>query len=168
PIVEEVVDKDNNSINEIKFLKEIITSVRNLRGEMNLSPALKVPLIIEESPDADSKFKSFMPYIQSLAKISQISFTSCLSSNHNAPIAVVAGVRFMLQVEVDVAMERVRLNKEIDKYLKELEKINIKLHNPVFLEKAPKDLVARDTSRVKELTKVVETLKLQLLAIGSS
>lgn len=165
PKVEEVGGMHSDSISEIRLLKEIITSVRNLRGEMNLSPALKVPLIIEEASESDSKFKHFIPYIQSLAKISQISFTSCLSSNHNAPIAVVAGVRFMLQVEVDVTVERVRLNKEIDKCVKELEKINLKLHNPVFLEKAPQDLVARDTLRMKELTNVIDTLKSQLLAM---
>ncbi|MDQ5920038.1 MAG: valyl-tRNA synthetase, partial [Pseudomonadota bacterium] len=173
-----VTDEDR-SYHDIKLLKEIITCIRNLRGEMNLNPGLKVPLLIEagfsdvsylsDASDMRNKLDDFVPYIQSLAKISEVVFVDdgvdvngVINSAGSAPVAVVAGVRFMLQVEIDVAQEKIRLKKEIDKNIKESEKINLKLKNSGFLEKAPKDLIERDTARIKELDNIVNHLSVQL------
>ncbi len=72
----------------------------------------------------------------------------------------------MLSVEIDVAAEKLRLQKEIDKNTKELEKITSKLANPAYAERAPKDLVERDTTRVKELEKIVAGFGVQLAKLG--
>lgn len=148
----------------VSRLKELITSVRNLRAEMNLNPGLKVPLVIEANEDSLS---DFVPYIMSLAKISHIDFVTKLDENSSAPIARVGGIRLMLTVEIDIAVEKVRIAKEVEKNTKELEKIKLKLDNPAFTARAPKDLVERDTLRANELEQIIAGFTLQLAKLNT-
>jgi valyl-tRNA synthetase len=166
PTISELPAPDVNSIATINSLKEIIGSVRNLRAEMNLNPGLKVPLIIETKPD-DLVMDEFVPYIKALAKISQIDFVNVLDGNGMAPISIVGRIKMMLKVEIDIDAEKLRLNKEIEKNTKELEKIMQKLDNKSYLDRAPKDLVERDTLRANELKQTITGFNLQLSKLGA-
>lgn len=166
PMVSELPAPDATSIATINSLKEIVGSVRNLRAEMNLNPGLKVPLIIETKPD-DLIMDDFVPYIKSLAKISEITFVNVLDDNGVAPIAIVGRIKMMLKVEIDIDAEKIRLNKEIEKNTKELEKIMQKLDNKSYLDRAPKDLVERDTLRANELKQTVAGFNLQLSKLAT-
>lgn len=150
--------------NQVGMLQDIINSVRNLRGEMSLNPGAKVPLIVAAT--VSSTITSFVPYIQTLAKISEIKFVSELDKDSTSPIAVVQGISLMLEVEIDQGAEIQRLTKEIDKHRKELEKIRLKLDNPAFTARAPKDLVERDTERANELAQMITQLTNQLDKLG--
>jgi valyl-tRNA synthetase len=164
PTKDEIIVNDVSIANsEMQGLKDIIIQVRNLRGEMSLNPALKVPLIVEG--DANSQFNGWTGYIQSLAKVSELHFVTNLA-NQIAPIAVVNAVRIMLEVEVDKNAEKIRLNKEIEKNIKELEKVKLKLDNPEFINRAPADLIARDNKRLQELEKLSTQLKKQLAKLA--
>ncbi len=145
----------------IELLKELITSIRNLRAEMNLNPGIKVPLIIKVDRD-NFILTEFAPYIQALAKISEIDCVDRLDAKQNAPIAMISGISFMLNVKIDIEAKKNRLTREIDKIFKELEKIKIKLNNSAFIERAPKDLVTRDKTRAEELEQVIAELNSQL------
>jgi valyl-tRNA synthetase len=161
PTTDEINFEYEGTIDDkIKLLKELITSVRNLRAEMNLNPAVKVPLIIEVEPE-DNTVTDFIPYLQALAKVSEVELVQDLG-DCSAPIMVISGIRLMLKVEVDVAAEKVRLLKEIEKITKELDKIQVKLDNPAFVARAPQELVVRDTARVNELSTVRNGLRAQL------
>lgn len=155
---------DGNPASDVKNLQDLISSVRNLRAEMNLNPGLKVPLVVENVGSGSislEKFNEFIPYVQSLAKISEV----CLVDNlvdTMAPIAHIAGIRIMLEVEIDKDAEKLRLGKELEKNTKDLEKIKVKLGNPSFVERAPKGLVERDTLKAKELEQTIKQLIEQL------
>jgi valyl-tRNA synthetase len=148
---------------EIKELKQVIGSIRNLRAEMNLAPALKVPLLVATT--APEFITTHQHFIAALAKVSQVSVVAQFVEE-NAPIAVLNNLRLMLQVEVDVAAERTRLTKELDKQVQEMEKLEQKLANPNYRERAPQQLVARDQARVAELTAVAQQLQSQLAKLG--
>ncbi|MCC2644828.1 MAG: valine--tRNA ligase, partial [Burkholderiales bacterium] len=149
--------------NSVSVLQEIISSVRNLRSEMNLNPGVKVPLIVQGNEET---FTDFIPYIQTLAKISEIKFVTNFDANSTSPVSVVNGISLMLEVVIDIATEIERLTKEIEKNVKELEKINLKLDNKAFMDRAPKDLVKRDTERANELLMVVKQLEVQLAKLN--
>ena len=166
PNISELPDIDKKSIATINSLKEIIGSVRNLRAEMNLNPGLKVPLIIETKPD-DLVMDQFVPYIKALAKISEIDFVAQMDNSGMAPIAIVGRIKMMLKVEIDIDAEKSRLNKEIEKNTKELDKIMQKLDNKAYLDRAPKDLVERDTLRANELKQTISGFNLQLSKLGA-
>ncbi len=165
PMVSELPAIDATSIATVNSLKELVGSIRNLRAEMNLNPGLKVPLIIESKPE-DLVMDEFVHYIKSLAKIAEIDFVPTLDDNGMAPVAIVGSIKMMLKVEVDIDAERLRLNKEIEKNTKELEKIMQKLDNKSYLDRAPKDLVERDTLRANELKQTINGFNLQLSKLG--
>lgn len=153
------IDEVNKSIT---MLKELITGVRNLRAEMNLSPAVKVPLKIEVKDNFNPKF---VPYIQHLAKISECDIVAEITDNI-APIVIIQNIRLMLVVEIDKGVEKQRLLKEIEKFSKEIEKIQIKLDNPAYIERAPKDIIERDSLRVGELSGKITQFEEQLNALN--
>ncbi|MBY0378828.1 MAG: valine--tRNA ligase, partial [Burkholderiales bacterium] len=169
PTVDEVIidDKKTSIKEDIIMLKELCSLVRNLRGEMNLSPASKVPLEIELKDERFYMVKEFVPYLQALAKLSEVKIVDKLS-NSTAPKVVLKGMRLMLEVEIDIPQEKIRIAKEIEKITKELEKIQVKLNNPSYVDRAPKEIVERDSLRVKELVSKIDHFNNQLCIINSS
>ncbi len=161
PTIEEVkINTEFDDVDkQIVLLKELITGVRNLRAEMNLSPAVKVPLKIEVKNNLI--LNDFVPYIQSLAKISECEIVKEIT-NSISPIAIIRNIRLMLEVEIDKDVEKQRLLKEIEKIRKDIEKIQIKLNNPAYVERAPKDLIERDSLRVGELSGKITQFEEQL------
>jgi len=160
PTLEEFAIKDLAINPQVLVLQELVTAVRNLRAEMNLNPSLKVPLVIELKGKLDT-IQEFIPYLESLAKLSEVKIVSDLG-NEITSIAILHGMRLMLEVEVDKSVERIRLSREIEKLTKELDKIKVKLDNEEFIKRAPKDLIERDTLRADELSGKISQFKAQL------
>ncbi len=137
-------------------LKAQVEAVRALRGEMNLSPAQRVPLIAQGDATV---LKRNAPYLAALAKLSQVDVADTLP-DAGAPVQVVGDARLMLHVEIDVAAECARLDKEIARLEGEIAKANGKLSNPSFVERAPAAVVQQEQARVGQfnetLTKVRE------------
>lgn len=158
-----VIDNAVQVLAEIEQLKQLTGVVRNLRAEMGLQPAVKVPLFIETA-DKDL-YAAFAEYVKVLAKISEVHLVDTLEED-SAPVAVLNTARLMLKVEIDVEAEKVRLTREIEKHSKEAEKMQVKLDNPNYVARAPKDLVERDTARVTELNSMISQLKAQLAKLG--
>lgn len=142
--------------------KELVNAVRNLRGEMGLSPAQKAPLFIEG--DA-ARLNVFLPYLKPLAKLSDASVLAKLPED-DAPVAICNDARMMLKVEVDREAERARISKDIGKSEAELAKLMAKLEKPGYVDKAPAHLVERDRTQQAELTERLAKLAEQLAKLG--
>jgi valyl-tRNA synthetase len=130
------------------LLKRVIDATRNLRGEMGLSPAQKVPLRIE-GPEATTRV--FAPYLAALARLSQVEHASGIAASANgsaAPVTIVDDFKLMLVVEVDVAAERERLAKEIARLEGEIAKAERQLSNESFVARAPAAVVTQMKERV--------------------
>ncbi len=151
---------DANADRQIALLKSMVDALRNLRSEMNLSPAQKVPLLA--SGEAGT-LAAFAPYVQALARLSDVQVVADVNAAAQgaaAPIKVVDEFRLMLKIEVDVAAERDRLSKEIARLENEIRKAEGKLGNASFVERAPAAVVAQEKERLAgfgaTLTKVRE------------
>ena len=140
-------------------LKLLTDACRNLRGEMQLSPALKVPLFIEG--DDHDRLQSFAPYLQALAKLSEVQVVDTLPESP-APVSVAGSTRLMLKVEIDIAAERERLNKEALRLEGEITKANAKLDNESFVARAPAQVVEQEKERVQNFSATLEKLREQL------
>ncbi len=139
---------DAHSDGDVQQLKRIIDALRNLRSEMQLSPALKVPLVA--SGDART-LTLFSPYVQALARLSTISVVNDVNQSANgqaAPITVVDDYRLLLEIEIDANAERERLDKEIMRLQSEIQKSETKLGNASFVERAPTAVVAQERERL--------------------
>jgi valyl-tRNA synthetase len=140
-------------------LKSLTDACRNLRGEMQLSPAQKVPLILE---GADStNLESFAPYLQALCKLSEVQIVSALPTSP-APVSVVGSTRLMLKVEIDIAAERERLGKEVARLENEIQKANAKLGNESFTARAPAAVVAQEKERLENFSATLQKVQQQL------
>lgn len=152
-------------------LKGLVDACRNLRGEMNVSPAQRLPLYVV----GDTAFmQASAPALQALAKLSEVKvFTdeaSWAQAAAAAPVAVVGSgaeqARLCLFVEVDVAAEKARLSKEIARLEQEVTKAQAKLGNEAFVAKAPPAVIEQENKRVADFGATLVRLREQLTRLG--
>ena len=157
--MEKIDEKSEQWVHELKVL---VDACRNLRGEMQISPATKVPLIIQGDPSA---LEQYSPYLLSLAKLSKVVIDANGSQidqkASQAPVVMVNQYRLLLEVEVDIAAEKLRLDKEISRLESEIMKAHIKLNNKSFVDRAPAEVVAQEQLRLNEFSTLLEKLRSQ-------
>jgi valyl-tRNA synthetase len=153
-----------DSVARIQLLKELVNACRTLRGEMNLSPAQRVPLVIEGDTTV---IDMLAPYIVALGKLSDVSAVDGLPEA-DAPVALVGEMRMMLVVEIDREAERARLAKEIARIQGEIAKAKIKLTNSSFVDKAPAAVVQQEQARLADFSAMLEKLDAQHARLGAS
>ena len=142
----------------VALLKESVDACRSLRGEMNISPATKVPLIAA----GDSvQLQAYAPHLKALAKLAEVEIVTDLPEA-DAPVALAGDFKLMLKIEIDVAAEKERLGKEIARLEGEIAKANGKLTNESFVARAPAAVVEQEKARVAEFSASLEKLKTQL------
>jgi len=148
---------DKAAMEQVALLQETINACRSLRSEMNLSPAQRVPLIA--AGDANT-LKALAPYISSLAKLSEVQVVTDLPEG-DAAVAIVGTFKLMLKVEIDVAAERERLNKEIARLQNEITRTQGKLSNASFVDRAPAAVVEQERKRLEEFSTTLVQLQTQ-------
>ena len=146
---------NKNPMEKIHTLKEIISACRTLRGEMNLSPAIKIPLL---ATGDQSILTEFSPYLIALIKLSNVEIIQGELPDADAPVAFIGEFKLMLKIEVDVAKERERLAKEITRIKFEITKSETKLSNPGFVERAPIQVVTQEKDRLSSFKSKLEKL----------
>ncbi len=159
---------DEQSEAWVAEIKALVDACRNLRGEMQISPAQRVPLYISGNA---AYLKVAAPYIQALAKLSEVKIyedeAQLEADGAGAPVAIVGNTKILLKVEIDVAAEKLRLGKEIDRINAEIAKANSKLNNESFVARAPEAVVVQEKQRLAEFESLVEKLKTQLNRLPS-
>ncbi|NOT68898.1 MAG: valine--tRNA ligase [Methylophilaceae bacterium] len=149
---------DTNAEAWVSLLKQAVDACRSLRGEMNVSPAQRVPLIA--AGDA-AELAAFAPYYKALAKLSEVEIVQELPEA-DAAVALAGNFKLMLKIEIDVDAEKERLNKEIARLSGEIAKAQGKLTNASFVDRAPPAVVEQEKARLADFTATVEKLQIQL------
>ena len=153
-------------------LKSWVEGCRNLRGQMNISPATKVPLYILVGNEEERAFIEHMaPVLKSLAKLQDIKVFSDESAwqaaAENAPVAVLGESRVCLFIEIDKAAESARLGKEALRLETELAKAQAKLSNEAFVAKAPAKVIEQEQQRIQEFASTLLKIKDQLKRLSA-
>ncbi len=155
----------------IERLKALVNACRQLRGELNLSPAQKVPLVAFGD---DGTVARFGRYLVPLARLSTVTVADDAPSGSgtgtataddgaaDAPVAVVGTTRLVLKVEVDIAAERERLGKEAARLENEIAKAHGKLANENFVARAPAQVLEQEKARLAGFTATLEKVSAQL------
>ena len=145
---------------EFDYLKEVVTAVRNIRGENNVSPSKKIEVIFKTVNEGEKKILEHNPKIlDKLANVEKYDFTP------NVEIPELVGFRLVETTEIYVPLadlidkekEIAKLEKDIEKTQKELDKVLGKLSNEAFLAKAPQAVVDKENAIKEELeTKIAK------------
>ena len=152
-------------------LKALVDACRNLRGEMGVSPAQRLPLYaVATTPDQAEFMRSQAPVLQALAKLSEVRVfddeAHWSAAAESAPVAVVGEVRVCLFMEVDVAAEKARLAKEVARLQGEMTKAQGKLSNEAFVAKAPAAVLEQERKRLADFSATLTKVQEQLARLG--
>jgi valyl-tRNA synthetase len=154
---------DPAAIAEVTKLKALVDACRNLRGEMNVSPATRLPLFV--LGDLDFMQRN-VAVLQALAKLSEVKLfedeANWSAAAQTSPVAVAGDARFCLHMEIDVAAEKQRLAKEIARLEGEIAKAHAKLGNEAFVAKAPAAVIDQERKRLADFGAALEKLRAQL------
>ncbi|GGE70319.1 valine--tRNA ligase [Massilia psychrophila] len=149
-------------------LKALTDATRNLRGEMQISPSVRVPLIVEAADAADkTRLLGFAQYVQALGKLSEVQVVDALPESP-AAVSIVGTTKLMLKVEIDVGAERERLAKEITRIDGEIAKVNGKLGNESFVARAPAAVVAQENERLVNFSATIAKLREQIAKLPAA
>jgi valyl-tRNA synthetase len=155
---------DAKADKEIEWVIAIISEIRSVRAEMNISGGLKIPcVLVEANKDSRRIASAWENEIIRLARLSSISFEDRVPKASAQIVLGEATVALPLEGVIDFATERARLKKELEKIEKESTAIAGRLGNPGFVAKAPEDVLTETRERKAELdlqrTKTAEALK---------
>jgi valyl-tRNA synthetase len=158
---------DETAIAYVAKLKLLVDACRNLRGEMSVSPATRLPLFVVAQTAQENEFlKAAAPVLQALAKLNEVrifdSETAWAAAAQAAPVAVVGEARICLHMEVDVAAEKLRLGKEVARLEGQIASANGKLSNEAFVAKAPAAVIEQERKRVADFAATVAKMREQL------
>jgi valyl-tRNA synthetase len=144
------------------LVKELVYSIRNIRGEMNIPPDKKVNIIIKAvNPDMKHLLSDYGKYINSLAKVGSIDIKNEFKMDSGCASSVGSGYELYIPLKglIDIEKEKDRAIKEIKKLEKELDRSNKKLQNKNFIEKAQPTIIQKERDKLKEFSINLDKLK---------
>ena len=147
---------------EIDWLKGIIVAIRNIRGEMDISPAKSISVFLRGGEEQGQNYlQSNLMYLQKLAKLENIEWLSAESEAPAAATGLYGNVEVLVPLAglIDVSAEQARLEKEIGKLEAGLKAVSGKLNNEKFVSNAPDAVVAKERQKQQELQAASDALK---------
>ena len=150
-MIDETAEKD------IFFVQEVVTTIRNIRGEMNISPAKPINVFLKSSSITSSQER----YIKTLVRIDQLTVEANLDKPKACASAVVKGCDIFIPLEglIDLGVERGRIEKEIVRLTSSLEGVKKKLSNDGFVAKAPTEVLERERTKLADWEKALVKLQ---------
>ncbi|MDT3695514.1 MAG: valine--tRNA ligase [Ignavibacterium sp.] len=159
PTFEERLIKDSAD-EEMDFVKDIITAIRNIRGEMNIAPSKKINAMIKSFSVKDYQ----IDYIKKLAKVEELTVDANIQKPKASASAVLRNVEIYIPLEglIDLDVEKQRIQKEIVRLESSLAGIEKKLSNEKFVANASPEIVEKERTKQKDwkdnITKLKEIL----------
>ena len=150
---------------EVNWMKQFILAVRQIRGEMDIAPSRRIPLLLQNAGAADRALvEKHFAYLARLAGLESINVLEAGAAAPEAATAMLAELTLLVPMAglIDPKAEIERLGKRIAKNDSDLAKLRGKLGNANFVKNAPPDVVASDRARVAELEAQNESFARQL------
>ena len=158
---------DAEAVEHMTWLKELILSIRRVRGELDLPPGRKIPVVLVGPSDVERsrlRGKEATPYVQALARIDTIDILEAGAPLPKSATALVGDLEVHVPLEgiIDKDAEIDRLERQLDKLGKNLGRSRAKLENPSFHDRAPAEVVEKERRRAAEFESSIGKLNTQL------
>ncbi|MEJ2142442.1 MAG: valine--tRNA ligase [Gammaproteobacteria bacterium] len=160
---------NESAMQEIEWVRTFIVGIRQIRSGMDIKPGKPLPVLLQNGTDNDRELsKKHRSYLESLAKIESITW---LADDEEAPesaTALVGEMKILIPMAglIDKDAEAARLNKEIEKLSKDIQRVEGKLNNDNFISKAPDTVVQKERDKLAEMQKSLTGLSEQLEKIS--
>ena len=160
---------DSTALADIEWLKTVIVGVRNIRGEMNISPAKALPIYMTKGDANDQR--RLEENRQFLSKLASLESITWLNNPEDAPLcatALAGDLEILVPMAglIDVDAELARLDREIDKNALEAKKLSGKLSNAKFVDNAPAEVVAKERQKLSDFESSLTQLQEKRTAIA--
>ena len=162
------VTAENQAEADMDLLIKLISAIRNIRGEMNISPSKTLAAVVQtQDAKVNDLIEAHQDLIINLAKLHAFEVNQSAARPKSSATAVVGTATLFVPLEgiIDFDLEAQRLDKELNKLAKELATVSKKLANPNFLNKAPQDVVEKVKAKHSSLKEKQQKLEAHLKRI---
>jgi valyl-tRNA synthetase len=154
---------------DMQMVMDTILAIRNIRGEMNIAPSMQINAHVKvETQELGEHLERSASYVMTLSRLKELRIGVLEAKPKSAATGVIKGAEVYVPLEgiIDLTQERDRLKKEIAKTSKDIEVFSKKLSNKNFVDKAPKEVVEKDTAKLEEFKVKREKLEQSLKMLG--
>jgi valyl-tRNA synthetase len=159
---------NQQAINATNWIMAFILGIRRIRGEMNIAPGKPLPVLLDNVSNTDNDYlKTSQDYLLNLGRIDSIRILDNNEVPPESAIALAGEMQILIPMAglIDKDAEITRLEKGIQKIESSLPRIEGKLNNPKFIDKAPKQVIAKEKEKLALLRSSSLKLKDQLVKI---
>ena len=163
-----ITKTDNENI---EWLQSFVTNVRQIRSEMNISPKVKIDVLLEEINTEDiEKLDQTSSLIKDLASLNDIKVLKKKEDTPISAIALLGKSKILIPLEglIDIGEETKRLKKKFDKNSSEVNSVKNRLTNKDFINKAPKEVVEELKNKLEKLEFDQEKIEEQIRMLSSN
>ena len=153
---------DNNHIEQIDIMKEVVSSIRKVRSDLNIHPQTLLNIIItSEDKIFHDKIMANSNLIEKLAKTNAIKFKQDQPDSDEYITVTLKKTKIYLHTKeaIDLNSESNRLKKKLNNLETVLDKINSKLKNKNFIEKAPSEIIKENTVKRENVENEIKIIK---------
>lgn len=146
---------DAKAMEDLEWVKQFILAIRNIRGEMDISPSKPLSVLLANASSEDvRRIEENKSFLASLAKLEEFTM---LENKDDAPACAtsyVGNLEIMIPMAglIDVEAELARINKQLEKAEKGLAQVQNKLANEKFVNNAPEAVLAKENAKLAEFT----------------
>jgi valyl-tRNA synthetase len=162
--------RDESAIADVAWLKDVVTGVRNIRGEMNIPFGKPIPVIFNNGNDTDKlRLDEYRELLEFLVKSTTIDWHRTGESIPVSATHLVGEMQVLVPMRglIDKDAEIARLDKDIDKKQLEVSRTQSKINNPNFVEKAPEEVVQKEKDKLQDLLTALQQLQHQRARVAS-
>ncbi len=157
--------KDSEAAEDIEWVKRFILGIRQIRGEMDISPGKFLPVLLQNASATDrQRVDRHMLLLQRVGRVESVNSLAAGEEPPTAATALLGDMRLLVPMKglIDVEAERARLLKQRDKVSSDLARATGKLGNEKFVNNAPAAVVSKERERAADFEKAIAQLTEQI------
>ncbi len=161
---------DADAISQTNWVMSFILGIRRIRGEMNIAPGKPLPVLLQNGTVTDREYLTGNSvFLHKLGRLESIKWLNNDDATPESAIALVGDLKILIPMAglIDKVAELTRLEKEIQKIKNDLPRVEGKLCNPMFIDKAPAEVIDKEKSKLADLRSTLNNLEQQQAKIQS-